>query len=88
MVNPLNQLPVDAGMVRKVDELAAECARVTGHLVVLMVMKEDGKTIIAMEGVPKEGPLAELAKDPPGLMMMAAQLCRLSDLLDEGEARQ
>ena len=84
-MNPLNQLPIDADMVRRVDELAAQCAKETGHTIFVIVVKEGGKCHITMEGVPESGVIAELAEDPPRLLMTVAKLCMLSDALDRME---
>jgi len=86
-MNPLNQLPIDPAIVARVDKLAEDCAAETGHMVLVLVMKEDGKAQISLEGVPDSGPLHDLAQDVPRLLSVASFLCRLSDELDKKEPK-
>jgi len=85
--NPLNQLPVDAELVRRVDAAARALAAETGHLTLVLAIKENGKAIFCLEGIPADGPFAELARDPPHLVELVAMAMRLSEALDAGAPR-
>lgn len=86
-MNPLNQLPIDPAMVRRVDELAAQCAEETGHTVFLIVLKDNGKCHITVEGVPESGQVAEMMADIPRFLEFTAHFIRLSDELDKREPK-
>ena len=86
-MNPLNQLPTDPALVKRLDEVTLTLAKETGHMVLIVAMRQDGKCYITLEGVPESGPIADIAKEPPKMLAMLAQLCWLHDNLDATEAR-
>lgn len=83
-MNPFNQLPTDGDVVRRVEEMVRECAKETGHLCLMVVAKEDGKCIVAIEGVPEaQGWLGEVMKrEPAQIVFMVARMMIASDAYD------
>ena len=86
-MNPLNQLPVDPALYRRVDELVETCAKETGAMVLVLVMKENDKLHVCMDGVPETGLLADVAKDVPRLLESIADMLRLTALIEAREPR-
>ncbi len=81
MSDPLNNLPTDPAWVRKIDELTKAAARDLGCMVMLLAVQEQGKVCLSIEGIPETGDLAELAKDPPGMVLTLAKAMFLQDHL-------
>lgn len=81
MSDPLNQLPTDPEWLRKIDELTKAAARDLGCMVMLLAVQEQGKVCLSIEGIPETGELADMAKDPPGMMLTVAKAMFLQDQL-------
>ncbi len=80
--DPLNKLPIDPEWVRKADALTEQAARELGCMVVLVAIQEEGKIGITVDGVPKSGRFAELAKDMPHFLAMCSVAASLQEGLD------
>lgn len=88
MNDPFNQLPTDADWVRKSDELAEAAAKELGCMVLMIAIQEHGKLGMGLSGVPDSGPLADLAKDVPGMLLTMARTLWEMEQHDKGKTRQ
>ena len=86
-MNPLNQLPIDAAMMKRLDEAAEALAKETGHMILMVAMKENEKTQVTLAGRPESGLLHTLTEDVPSFIMTVAKVCMLHDLIDAQETR-
>jgi len=81
MNDPLNQLPTDPEWLKACEEISQDAAKRLGCMVVMVALQDGGKAFIGIEGVPEKGPLADMAKDPPRLLITAAQAAYAQDLI-------
>ncbi len=88
MTDPTNRLPVDPEWLHLVDQLNKQAARQLGCMVVTIAIQENGKMMMAADGVPDTGELAEMAKDVPAMLVKLAMAVRLQEELQQGETRQ
>ena len=86
-MNPLNQLPIDAAMVARVDDFASTLAKETGHTVLAVVFKEDGKLHVALDGVPESGWVKDLTADVPTFLRILSDIFRLNDAIEARQAK-
>ena len=88
MSDPLNQLPVDPEWLHLVNALNKQAAHQLGCMVITIAVQENGKLMMAADGVPESGELHELAKDMPLMLVTLAQACMIQQELGKEETRQ
>lgn len=82
MNDPMNQLPIDADWIRKVDAVTEQAARDLGCMVIVVAMQDGGKLGITIDGVPESGPLHDIAQDMPRLLASLSLAASMQDAHD------
>jgi hypothetical protein len=88
MRDPTNQLPVDPEWLHLVDQLNKQAARQLGCMVLTIAVQENGKMMVAFDGVPDTGDLAEMAKNVPALLLNLAVIAQYQDDIVKKEPQQ